>query len=561
MISREASFILGIGFVNCSLGIIFAKIEFLFLGIALTSFIAVNWLFYSVRERAFYSHYIEVERKIGEKNIDLAFTNQKILVTITIRNNSGRDFEYVKAIDHLPESFEVLGSHSRIFKLYGKSECSYTYFAIPKRGGPYEFKGVSLYVSDSRDLFFNQKFFEKKSKLFVYPSIEEISLEKLRQSRKSIRRILGFHKSKQKGIGSDFAGIRDYQYGDAFKNIEWKSTARTSKLKTREFESEISIPSLIFLDISMSMDSGKIGYTKLDYAIKTAASFSKFALENQDPVGIYTFLHEVHDYLKPDLGRNHLYAILKTLAMVKPSVTSADLTGVEYDDLYEAVYRYLILSHPSVFRDLKPENAKIKVFEFIKEYYSLDQREAKELILSEEFGKRYLFRYCIDNGISFPYYAISYRKDIGLYNAIKRAILDAKGQTLFIIISDLEGIEENEKLKEALKLSKTYHHNVIILSPFTPWFEHKEKEKIGLLLILLNKILKLRPIRKPRKSIKEITEELYLREYMNRRKKFTREVEAMGIPVLSLSPEDSVAVLLSQLVKMKQRKVPIWRKI
>lgn len=559
MISREASFILGMGLVNCSIGIIFAKIEFLFLGIALTSFIAVNWLFYSVRERAFYSHYIEIERKVGEQNINLAFTNQKIPVTITIRNNTGRDFEYVKAIDNLPESFEVIGSNSRIFKLDGKSECNYTYFAIPKRGGPHEFKGVSLYVSDSRDLFFNEKFFEKKNKLFVYPSIEEISLEKLRHSRKSIRRILGFHKSKQKGIGSDFAGIRDYEYGDAFKNIEWKSSARTSKLKTREFESEICIPSIIFLDISMSMDSGKIGYTKLDYAIKTAASFSKFALENQDPVGIYTFSHEVHDCLKPDLGRNHLYAILKTLAMVKPSVTSADLTDINYDDLYGAVFRYLILSHPAVFRGLEPINAKIKVFEFIKEYYSLEQREAKELILSQEFGKKYLFRYCIDNGISIPYYAISYRKDIGLYNAIKRAILDVKGQSLFVIISDLEGIEENEKLKEALKLAKAYHHKVMILSPFTPWFEYEEKEKIkGLLPIILNKILKLlEPIRKPRKSMKEITEELYSREYMDRRKKFTREVEAMGIPVLSLSPEDFVAVLLSQLVKMKQRKIPI----
>ncbi|MFQ6120673.1 MAG: DUF58 domain-containing protein, partial [Methanosarcinales archaeon] len=559
--SKKASLILALGFFYSSLGILSTNSALLISGILLIVYIAINWFFYSIREKALFSSDITVARKFNT-DLKLSFTNKKIPVTVTVKNNTGRDFEYVEITDYTPDSFEVLGENSRIVALNGKCEYTFTYYAIPKRRGVHKFTGVSVYVADKGNLFYNEKFFQVLNTITIYPSIEEISIDKIRQERRSTLRALGAHKSKQTGIGSDFAGIREYIHGDSFRKIEWKSTSRLNKLMTREFESDIRVPAIIFLDVSATMDTGKIGHTKLDYAIKTAAAFSKFALDNNDPVGLYTFSNKIHTIIKPNLGKKQLYQILHTLARIDPRIASE--ISADYYLLIDIIKQYLSKSFPETFVEYDWD-IDTKVLNFVGEQLKLKESSRIRMQKDYDFAERKLIKYCIEKGIELPFqYNGEINKDIGLYNAIKSAIVEVKGSSLFIIISDLIGLETSDRIKEALKLARVHHHKVMVLSPYTPYFETIEtpqKKKNKILNKILNKIdLKIDLpswIKKEKIDLNEITKQLVELKYSKTREEFSKELKGIGIPVLSLSPEDFIVKLLSQLLKMKQQRMSI----
>lgn len=564
--SKRAGSILAIGFFAAFMGAVLPQLTLFLIGDAILAYISINWLFYSATEKALFTPDITVSREwnngSGEFN---TFTNKKIPVTISVKNNTYRKFGYARISDIVPESFKIIGENSRILTLDEKSEIKYTYFVIPTKRGEYQFTGINIFVSDSRGYFYTEKFFRFPIKLTVYPSIEEISIDKLRQNRSTLS-ALGIHSSKQLGIGTDFAGIREYIQGDSFKKIEWKSTARINKLMTREFESEVIIPSLIFLDVSPSMDSGKAGYTKLDYAIKTAVAFSKFALDNRDPVGLYTFSDELIDHLPYRSGKKQLYLILRTLAKVNPNLASIQLdmdskeiyddedyigNDTEYTVVFGLVNEYLCKSYPDVF--YKTDSAiHLKIMDYVGRSARLNNEEINVLKWNNRIAKRYLLDFCIKHGIQLPLKVVDIKKENGLNKAIRTALTEIKGTALMVILSDLEGLN-TEKIKDILKLARQHHHNILILAPFTPWFESNEKKRKT--KHFLNRLICRIPfLCKERTDLHMITEEALSIKYSKKRDKLTRELSDIGIPVLSLSPEDFVIKLLSQLVKMKQKK-------
>lgn len=603
--SKRAASVLAVGFFTTFMGVILPQPTIFLLGAAIIAYVSINWLFYSATEKALFTPNITVSRDLIVDSRDFnTFTNKKIPVTVSVKNNTYRKFGYAEITDIVPESFEIIGENSRVFTLDEKSEFKYTYFVIPTKRGEYQFPGTNIYVSDPRCFFYSEKFFRLPVKVTVYPSIEEISIDKLRQKRSALR-ALGIHSSKQLGIGTDFAGIREYIQGDSFKKIEWKSTARVNKLMTREFESEVTIPSLIFLDVSPSMDSGKAGYTKLDYAIKTAVAFSKFAIDSHDPVGLYTFSDKLIDHLPHKSGKKQLYMILRTLAKVNPNLAAIQLDmnpkdtipdeycmmqvkrnnfetkdanelikdplrqvgfsksydfyyddDIRYDSEYAMAFglvkEFLCKSYPDVF-DKNDSSVDLKIKEHVGKLAGLNSEEISILKWNNRFAKRYLIEFCIKRGLQLPLKVVDIKKENGLNEAIKTALTEIKGTALMVILSDLEGLN-TEEIKSTLKLARQHHHNIMILAPFTPWFESEEKKSKP--VTFLNRLIcKIPFLCKERKDLNVIIEEAFSLKYSKTRKKLTKELSDIGIPVLSLSPEDFVIKLLSQLVKMKQRKM------
>jgi len=552
--SKRAASVLAVGFFATFLGVILPQPTIFILGAGIIAYVAINWFFYSATEKVLFTSNITVSRELKIDSSDFnIFTNKKIPITVTVKNDTYRKFGYAEITDIVPESFEIIGENSRVLTLDEKSEFKYTYFVIPAKRGEHQFPGTNVYVSDPRGFFYSEKFFGLPVKVTVYPSIEEISIDKLRQ-RKSALKTLGIHSSKQSGIGTDFAGIREYIQGDSFKKIEWKSTARTNKLMTREFESEVIVPLLIFLDVSPSMDSGKAGYTKLDYAIKTAVAFSKFAIDNHDPVGLYTFSDNLIDHLPHRSGKKQLYIILRTLAKINPGLTALRLELSEnnadfkidddfnrYDSEYTMAFQlskdFLCKSYPDAFNK-KDSYVDSKIKEHVGKLAGLDFEEINLLKWNNRIAKRYFIEFCIKQNIQLPLKVVDVKKENGLNEAIKTALTEIKGTALFVILSDLEGLNTG-KIKNTLKLVRQHHHNIIILAPFTPWFESKEKKEKN--INFFNKLIcKIPFLYKERKYPGVIAEEAFSMKYSKTREKLTKELSDLGIPVLSLSPEDFV---------------------
>lgn len=471
MISDRASYILALGFLSFALGVFMENYALISIGTVLVPYILVNWAFYRIKEKAFNAG-ISVERRLER---DRVFAGKKVLVTVTLKNSNSRTYPVVRVTDHVPEGFEVLGDSTRVFSVDGPGEYSFSYFVIPRRRGVHRFNGISVYASDSAELFFNSEFFDVKSELFVYPSVETPSTGRISFTGRS--RLTGMHRVRQRGTGTEFGGIREYAYGDAFRAIAWKATARLNKPMTREFESDVNIPVVLFLDASATMDSGKKGYTKLDYAVNSAVAFLKLALESNDPFGVYTFTHRIEGHIPLGKGRKHFYSALELLTRLE-SPTSLEVIG----------------------------------------------------------------------------------KDTGMHLAVKHAITTIRRPALFVIISDLEGIEASHRVRDTIKLAKAYHNNVLILSPFSPYFERGDKggENIPFLRYpVVGRIIEWLIGYRGDVDIRYITEDIYSLKFLKSRQEFSRQMIAMGVPVLTLGPDDLIATLLYQLIKMKRRRIAV----
>jgi uncharacterized protein (DUF58 family) len=135
---------------------------------------------------------------------------------------------------------------------------------------------------------------------------------------RTLGRIFGIHKTRQKGIGTEFFGLRNYFPMDEYRRIDWKATAKTGELMIKEYETEKNITILILLDTSASMGGGLPDNTKLDYSIRAAVLLAMLALERRDEVGVVAFSNKIHSYVKPRLGKDYFYRILEALATVEP---------------------------------------------------------------------------------------------------------------------------------------------------------------------------------------------------------------------------------------------------
>jgi hypothetical protein len=261
-----------------------------------------------------------------------------------------------------------------------------------------------------------------------------------------------------------------------------------------------------------------------------------------------------------------LYLIRNNIAL-PPEVVRKKYGGGYRSVYYEGIYQsYMTIAHehlreihPGVFINENYKRDESKLLEYLEKYFKTSFGGDMGAVLE------HLSKYILENDLKPPLLEVQTAKDAGLYAAIKNAIIRARDPSLFIVISDLEGIEASGKLKEALKLARSYHHDLIILSPFSPWFEkgigaeEKEDHRPSILSRISRRFPVAIPLLKGRNDInmQRITEELLSLRFIEGRKKFTREMMGIGVPVLSLGPEDLVPMLLSHLIKLKQRRVAV----
>lgn len=259
---------------------------------------------------------IEITRTIDKEKV---FSEDFIFVTVTVKNKGRLRIDYLEVFDTYPEIFTlVLGKSIMTTRLDPGEEKVFSYVLQCRRRGTHKIGPVKLVVHDRLGLHFEQKVFEIYTELLIYPSYQDIRKLEAMGGRRTLGRIFGVHKTKQKGMGTEFFGIRNYFPMDEYRRIDWKATAKTGGIMVREFGTEKNIKILILLDTSMSMGGGLPDNTKLDYSIRAAVLLAKLALERRDEVGVVAFSNKVHSYVKPGMGKEYFYKILEALANLEP---------------------------------------------------------------------------------------------------------------------------------------------------------------------------------------------------------------------------------------------------
>lgn len=136
----------------------------------------------------------------------------------------------------------------------------------------------------------------------------------------------GEYHSAFKGRGMIFSEVREYQYGDDIRNIDWNVTARFNHPYVKVFEEERELTVMLLIDISGSGDFGTREQMKRDLITEIAAVLSFSAIENNDKIGVILFSDRIEKFIPPQKGRKHILRIIRELLEYHPQSLGTDIS-------------------------------------------------------------------------------------------------------------------------------------------------------------------------------------------------------------------------------------------
>jgi len=135
----------------------------------------------------------------------------------------------------------------------------------------------------------------------------------------------GEYHSAFKGRGMAFSEVREYQFGDDVRNMDWNVTARMRSPYIKVFEEERELTVVLLVDISRSRLFGTVGQNKRDLLAEIAAVLSFSAIINNDKVGALFFSDKVEKFIPPKKGRSHLLHIIREIIEFEPQSDGTDI--------------------------------------------------------------------------------------------------------------------------------------------------------------------------------------------------------------------------------------------
>jgi len=392
----------------------------------------------------YYQINIEELRVHRELEKEKVFKDDFVHIKVIIENTGKNGFDFLEIRDYYnPQLFRlILGENFISTRIGSKDTIKFSYVLEPKVRGEYPLGPLSVTVKDRLGFNSLERIIpDSVTDILVYPPYEDIKRIEILGSKRSLRLNYGLQRSKQKGLGSEFYGMRKYVFGDQYRLIDWKASARTQKLIVKEFESERDVSVMILVDSSSTMAGGAIENTKFEYAIRACMLLTKVALTRRDRVGIFTFSDKKNfNFLKPGGGQDHFYQVLDFVARVKPQ-------------------------------------GKCKIVEAI-----------------DFFTRRYQKR------------------------------------SLLFIISDLES--DTKEFKMAIRKLVPFNHTIMIINPFSPWFEIHEID-----LSTTDKAL-----------AEAISEEM-----MEHILTIKQEVRNLGVNLITVGPDDMMHQVLQNYLEAKKK--------
>ena len=146
----------------------------------------------------------------------------------------------------------------------------------------------------------------------------------------------GQYHSAFKGRGMSFSEVREYQYGDDVRDIDWNVTARFNKPYIKVFEEERELTVMLIVDLSDSLDFGTVRQTKREMLTEIAATIAFAAIQNNDKIGVIFFTDRIEKFIPTKKGRKHILYIIRELLDFEPQSRRTDI-GVSLEFLTNAL--------------------------------------------------------------------------------------------------------------------------------------------------------------------------------------------------------------------------------
>ena len=135
----------------------------------------------------------------------------------------------------------------------------------------------------------------------------------------------GQYHSAFKGRGMAFSEVREYQFGDDVRDIDWNVTARFHRPYVKVFEEERELTVMLLIDVSGSLDFGTQRQMKRDMVTEIAATIAFSAIQNNDKIGVVFFADKIEKYIPPKKGRKHILYIIREMLDFQPESKRTDV--------------------------------------------------------------------------------------------------------------------------------------------------------------------------------------------------------------------------------------------
>lgn len=277
-----------------------------------------EWVLFHTKSNAAVAR-LRVRRWVlqGGRPTPMLWAGQPFEVRVRVQHNGLVTVEYAVIEDRLPAAADVLeGDPERVTALRSGEPCDVLYTLRCPAAGVLRFEGVKVRVADLNGFFYRRVFLRDPVEFLVLPPL--VNDEGRQRANKRFNNLPppGIHRLRRPGSGDELLDLRDYRPGDPPKMIAWKASARKDKLITKEFENDVPVRCVLFLDTSDSVRLGPPGNTLLTRMAGIAAVVAQASAANRDLVGLTTFDDETATRSKSARTQTHMIQVLRQLAEV-----------------------------------------------------------------------------------------------------------------------------------------------------------------------------------------------------------------------------------------------------
>src|SRR5262249_50825844 len=236
---------------------------------------------------------------------------------------------YLKVADRIPYGVDnVVGKIERDGAVSRGEPLQLGYRFRCPTPGRVRFEGVEVQLADLQGFFYRATFIANPRVYPVLPPLADWRGHVPSVKRHNMLPLLGVHRHRRPGSGSELLDLRDYIPGDPPKTIAWKASARRDRLMTKEFESDVPVRCTLFVDTSNSVRVGPPGRNALTPLIEISASVAQASAAARDLTGLCLFDETATQYVRPARGPRHLIHLLNLLAGAGTKAPSTGKAGL-----------------------------------------------------------------------------------------------------------------------------------------------------------------------------------------------------------------------------------------
>ncbi|MCP4136789.1 MAG: DUF58 domain-containing protein [bacterium] len=270
---------------------------------------------------------IEARRKVPEKLSNGDMNS----ITIEAANRYGFPVR-LKIIDELPFRFQERG-FSLSAGVPAGTQTVLRYTVRPVERGEYRFGALNVFTESPLGLVIRRYRFGRDEMVPVYPSIEQMKKYDIFAISNRLSEV-GIKKMRRAETAIEFDRIREYVSGDDYRKINWKASARKTRLMVNQYRDERSQHIYSIIDMGRGMKMPFNGMTLLDYAVNTALVISNIAIRREDKAGLITFSNTIETVLGADKKYSHIFKILEALYNSTTGFLEPD-----YEQVYSLISR------------------------------------------------------------------------------------------------------------------------------------------------------------------------------------------------------------------------------